>query len=333
MSPRRVVLHGPGGVHGGEDELRALLGGADAELYRTVFAFGLAELADLGTLEADAVRERIFSAGVVGAGRSAASAMAQLDRRAGALLTATGRSGRIRELERELKLAEGALRAARAESAMHVRARADEEEARDAVVRLRAAAGAVAAEERRARRLVELWPMETGRAKLAAELAALPADPGIDDASEARLERALTQAAAAEEALRVRTAELDAATDAFEAAACDERLAPVAGEVRALARERAALRRAPGAARGPAGGVRVRDGHAAGRARAPRPGLGPRAAGGLRRVDPHGRAGARLGRSACEDRGGRPPGRGGRARPPRVRDRGAARARRGATRG
>ena len=205
-----------------------------------MFAFGLAELADLGTLEADAVRERIFSAGVVGRGRSAATAIAQLDKRAAALLTPSGRSGRIRELERELKLAEGALRAARGEAGTHARARADEEEARDAVVRLRAAGAAVAGEERRARRLVELWPMETARATLTAELAAIPHDPGIDDASEARLERALTQAAAAEEALRVRTAERDAAVGAHDAISCDDRLAAVAGEVRALARERAA---------------------------------------------------------------------------------------------
>ena len=68
----------PNGSLGSGGDLRRLLGSVDAGLYRNVFAFSLAELQELKSLEVEGVRERIFAAGVVGAGRSARSAMKAL---------------------------------------------------------------------------------------------------------------------------------------------------------------------------------------------------------------------------------------------------------------
>lgn len=59
---------------------RELLGAVDEQVFRNVFAFGLTELQSLSSLTAQGVQERIFSAGVAGAGPSARTALAQLDR-------------------------------------------------------------------------------------------------------------------------------------------------------------------------------------------------------------------------------------------------------------
>ena len=77
-------MTGPDGRLGGEAELHALLGGANAGLFRSIFAFGLDELTSLETLDDDDVRDLVFTAGVLGAGRSATRAMRELEiRRAG----------------------------------------------------------------------------------------------------------------------------------------------------------------------------------------------------------------------------------------------------------
>jgi uncharacterized protein YhaN len=59
-------------------ELADLLGGASKDLFQSVFAVHLSELAELKALTADQVRERVFSAGIVGAGRTAEAALKDL---------------------------------------------------------------------------------------------------------------------------------------------------------------------------------------------------------------------------------------------------------------
>jgi uncharacterized protein YhaN len=54
------------GVTGGEAELSALLGGVTPELFRSVFAFGLGELQELGSLQSDEINSYLYSAGLGG---------------------------------------------------------------------------------------------------------------------------------------------------------------------------------------------------------------------------------------------------------------------------
>lgn len=96
------VLTGATGQIGGEDELRSLLGGADATVFRTVFAFGLSELVSLENLESDEVRDLIFTAGVLGAGRSATRATRILAERRSELLKPRARSARANDLAHRL---------------------------------------------------------------------------------------------------------------------------------------------------------------------------------------------------------------------------------------
>ena len=73
-------------VEFGDVAVRRLLGGVDDGLFRSVFAFGLAELADLGSLSSAGVSERIFSAGIAGAGPIAGSVSKQLEKDASELV-------------------------------------------------------------------------------------------------------------------------------------------------------------------------------------------------------------------------------------------------------
>ena len=77
-SPAHLSITQPNGSIGSDGDLRRLLGGVDAGLYRNVFAFSLAELQEFKSLKVEGVRERIFAAGVVGAGRSARTAITAL---------------------------------------------------------------------------------------------------------------------------------------------------------------------------------------------------------------------------------------------------------------
>lgn len=110
---RAPVITGPAGEIGGEEELRRLLGGADATVFRTVFAFGLGELVSLENLESDEVRDLIFTAGVLGAGSSATKAMRNLDERQSELLKPRARSARANDIAHRLEEARRQLRAKR----------------------------------------------------------------------------------------------------------------------------------------------------------------------------------------------------------------------------
>ena len=98
-----VVVRERGRSLEGEDVLRARLQGADRSLFRAVFGFSLADLAGLEGLGDAAVRDRLFSGALIGAGRSVTAARAGL-----AVLRGTARAclgiallvaGRLEEAE------------------------------------------------------------------------------------------------------------------------------------------------------------------------------------------------------------------------------------------
>ena len=94
--------------------LAELLGHITPELFDNVFGVDLDALQGLRSLDEDAVRERIFSAGVVGAGRSAEAALENLRARRDELYKPRGRSDSygLRVLRAELTEAGEQLRAA-----------------------------------------------------------------------------------------------------------------------------------------------------------------------------------------------------------------------------
>ncbi len=77
--PRALKITSATGEEASPKVLQEILGYTDDRVFGSIFAFGLSELDDIKRLTEDNVRDAIFSAGIVGAGRSAAQAIKDLD--------------------------------------------------------------------------------------------------------------------------------------------------------------------------------------------------------------------------------------------------------------
>jgi uncharacterized protein YhaN len=85
-----VSITRPDSTVGTESDLINILQGTDDRLFRGVFAFGLEELQDFETLRHESIRERIFTAGLVGAARSPREVANELESQCNALLRQRG---------------------------------------------------------------------------------------------------------------------------------------------------------------------------------------------------------------------------------------------------
>ncbi|MHB1986722.1 MAG: AAA family ATPase [Acidimicrobiales bacterium] len=108
-SPKKqLTITAPDGTSGNELDLKKILGGANSELFRAVFAVDLDDLKRLEGMSSEEVREVLFSSSVLGQRRSAARAMKELDNRRDSLVKprhggiANVLSDRLRETRREL---------------------------------------------------------------------------------------------------------------------------------------------------------------------------------------------------------------------------------------
>jgi len=152
---RAVSLTGPDGTAQGEAELRRLLGGADAGVFRSVFAFGLGELASFDSLERDEVRELVFSAGVLGAGRSATKAIRALADRQAQIVRPRQQDALANRLRKEIEGCKDELMRLRSDSAHYP------DRAKDADELTRAVADARRHIEASRMRAVELERLES----------------------------------------------------------------------------------------------------------------------------------------------------------------------------
>ena len=187
---RLRITDSAGGV-ADESQLRDLLGGADAKLFASVFAFDLTELTGIETLDAAGVRERIFAAGITGAGQSASQALDQLDKGADALLKQRAGQAQINNLSRELDDIDAKLRAARAHDQEYAQLT---EQERDTVAKLEQLAPELdRLRQRKARveALVQSRPEWDEREQLRGELDRLP--QAADDALPQRVDELATE--------------------------------------------------------------------------------------------------------------------------------------------
>ena len=104
------------GFEAGQQDLDPLLGGADESLFSSVFAFSLSEMQSFEWLEAEQIRDRIFSAGIAGAGASARRAISTLGVEASAIFRPRAGASRVRDLMAGIDQAKRNLEAAKAES-------------------------------------------------------------------------------------------------------------------------------------------------------------------------------------------------------------------------
>ncbi|MFA5565342.1 MAG: AAA family ATPase [Acidimicrobiia bacterium] len=185
------VLTRPDGSRGEDYELIELLGGADATFFGNVFAFGLDELNSFNLLESEAVKDRVFSAAVVGAGQSARAALAELDKRRAQLWKPRG-ACEIRTLANQTREQQTRLRHMQKEASTL----GSEEKLVDqlfvAAQEMRKSLEANRSDQARLSGYLELWPLRNRIAECDDELAelrelGLPA--GLDESVISSFER------------------------------------------------------------------------------------------------------------------------------------------------
>lgn len=233
--PRALVLRRPDGSLAEDHELTDLLGHADATLFANVFAFGLSELDGFELLDSDAVRDRVFSAGVVGAGRSARDALTAIDARRGALVRPRGRC-EVRDLADDARAAARTLAQAQAAAADLARRRDDVERLAALAESRRVAIEACRTEQHKLRTLLEVWPARTRQLAVEEELAGLDA-PELDDETVARFEELRAELAAAVVALDAAELDLATATERRDAVVVDPDLDELGPAIRTLSAE------------------------------------------------------------------------------------------------
>lgn len=166
-------LRRPDGSLGDEFDLRPLLGGANGELFRAVFAVDLDDLRQLDGMSSDEVREVLFSSSVLGQRHSTARALRELEAVREELVRPR-QGGRANTLAAELRAVRADLAAARVAARQFAGLVAERDDIAARVSSLDKA------QEEAHRRLGELellqtcWEVDNRRGRLAAELSSLP---------------------------------------------------------------------------------------------------------------------------------------------------------------
>jgi uncharacterized protein YhaN len=232
-------------IHSGDGELppgtlAGLLGGATEQLFDNVFAVDLDALQALGALGDDAVRDRIFSAGVLGAGQSASAALAALDTRRSQLWKPNGRGAgyELKALARRLDDARAQLDVAQQAALGLGDLRHRIGERRDEVSALRKEAG-----DLRWRRLlldavVDLWPPWSRSEQARAELDAGGPVPPLDDDHPQRLDDAVRTVEEAETNLQRARSRLAGAAEECRRVVVDRAVLDNRNEIDAVAEQR-----------------------------------------------------------------------------------------------
>ena len=151
-------------------EFQRLIGGVDAQTFRTVFAFSLDELSDFASLTGEQVRSRIFAAGVGGAGPSVRQVIQDLEKVTGQLLKPRSLDAEINKLLDELARRERGLLEARLRSEGYPQLLEEEETVQVRLLQLDERERDLRAGATMHERLLDLWPvwvdLESDRSKL-----------------------------------------------------------------------------------------------------------------------------------------------------------------------
>jgi uncharacterized protein YhaN len=155
--PKQLDITGPNRSPASEDELRQALGGADEALFRAVFALDLNELNNTSAMTRDEVRELLFSASIVGQRRSAAHAMADLQKQRASLARARQGDARVNKLWAQLETVRSALSQAERETGEYARRERELEQIESEVAAARDRCEEIARRARDLELLTELW--------------------------------------------------------------------------------------------------------------------------------------------------------------------------------
>ena len=145
-------------THLSDGDFQRLVGGVDAQTFRTVFAFSLDELRDFDSLTAEQVRSRIFAAGLGGTGRSIRQVTQDLEKTTGRLLKRRSGDGEINALLAALSVQERDLTEPRLRADRYPDLLAEEQAVAARLTELSQVERATRAELSWHERLLELWP-------------------------------------------------------------------------------------------------------------------------------------------------------------------------------
>ncbi|MBD0381021.1 AAA family ATPase [Paenibacillus sedimenti] len=176
------------GTTGGEELLNTLLGGLSADLFRSLFAFGLTELQELRTLQTDELSGYLYSAGLGVSGSAIMEAERKLTAQADGLFKPRGRNQEINRLLRELEGLVQTLRRSRDYAADYDRLQEERRSAEERIAALERQQDALRAE---LHKLSLAGKARSGWIRLrqvGQELAALPALASFPEHASARLD-------------------------------------------------------------------------------------------------------------------------------------------------
>jgi len=188
-------LRGADDTPGLESDLAHLIGNCDRDVFRTIFAFSLTELNALSDLKGGDISDRLYSAGIAGAGKSARDVIKDLAERQSKLMgeRSTNRAAAGNQLIAEAASIQQQLYAARSQARMYTQVcdRAAELD-QDVQIRRRAIDDQRRAHQR-VTRLSELWPVWLRQKDATEKLSILPEINDFPTDAIRRLEQALAE--------------------------------------------------------------------------------------------------------------------------------------------
>jgi len=179
------------GEPGTPGDLLRMLGNADKALFESIFAFSLAELQAFSSLSDEGVAERIFSAGLTGAGLSARRALTATEQRAAEIFRKTARQDKLRTALAAYDRAQADLSTARHLAGEYARRQDEERAAEQDLQELQRQVEAQREEVRRVTDLLELWPPWQALVEAQAAADSFPSLPPLAVESLAELVRTL----------------------------------------------------------------------------------------------------------------------------------------------
>ena len=237
-----LLVEAPTGNTGGIETLDRLLHGADKDLFRSIFAFGLSELSDVSSLSAEGIRGRIYGAASGLGGASAVDLEKDLRERLDDLFKPSGHKPALNALFARMDELRERIAALSRAPQEHVDAHRRRADAMATADRLRAEAEALRARLIRLERSRAAAPIIIELADAETVLAA--SDPSLDQLPPDAATRADALSAALDGA-RARLQDADRAAADVEVdlgmAVVDETLLAATADLRALEADRAAL--------------------------------------------------------------------------------------------
>ncbi|NQX66292.1 AAA family ATPase [Paenibacillus alba] len=207
------------GTTGGEELLNTLLGGLSADLFRSLFAFGLTELQELRTLQTDELSGYLYSAGLGVSGSAIMEAERKLTAQADGLYRPRGRNQEMNRLLKELEGLEQSLRRSRDQAADYDRLQAERRSAEARIAALEQQQETLRAEQQKLSLAGKARSGWLRLRQIGRELTALPALASFPEHASARLdalEAELERAHADRARLRLRKQSLESQLSAIQ---------------------------------------------------------------------------------------------------------------------